>query len=54
MIIENKNKAMPIFIIPEIVLERIREVMQSGFGELVIKIQNNKVVHVDRTMGERL
>ncbi len=35
------------------VIEKIRKVKMQGFGEVVVKIQDNRIVHSDYRIGEK-
>lgn len=36
------------------IIERIQKVLDEGFGEIVIKIQDHRVVHISRTHAEKI
>ncbi len=56
MIIEKyKTKNMPIIEdVKEKILQHLQLILNEGFGELVIKIQDHKIVHIQRTHSEKI
>ncbi|EKE25619.1 MAG: hypothetical protein ACD_5C00095G0003 [uncultured bacterium] len=40
--------------IKEKIMQRLQSVLDEGFGELIIRIQDHKVVHMERKFGEKV
>lgn len=40
--------------IREKIMQRLQSVLDEGFGELIIKIQDHKIVHMERKFGEKI
>ncbi len=38
----------------KLINKRIAEVKQAGYGSITIKIQDRKVVYIERTIGEQI
>lgn len=36
------------------VIERLQSILDEGFGELIIKIQDHRIVHIERKFGEKI
>jgi hypothetical protein len=36
------------------IIERLQSIIDEGFGELIIKIQDHRIVHIERKFGEKI